>query len=73
MPLDRFILIILAVLAAAGLTIFIGTALVASLQIGNGFGWLIFMPIALVIYIFARVILDRIGNREDDTYDRIEK
>lgn len=71
MPLDKFVLILVAVIAAAGLTVWIGTLVAASLQMPAG--WLVFIPAALIAYVVWRVIADRIGNSEDDHYDRIEK
>ncbi|MBV7379192.1 hypothetical protein [Maritimibacter dapengensis] len=71
MPLDKFVLILVAVIAAAGLTVWIGTLVAASLQMPAG--WLVLIPAALIAYVVWRVIADRIGNSEDDHYDRIEK
>lgn len=73
MPLDRLVLIIVVVIAAAGLTVFLGAFVAANLQFGTGIGWFVVLPIALVLYIIARVILDRVNSSEDDKYDRIEK
>ncbi len=71
MPLDKFVLILVAVIAAAGLTVWVGTLVAASVQMPVG--WLMFIPLALIAYVVWRVIADRIGNREDDHYDGIEK
>jgi len=71
MPLDKFVLILVAVIAAAGLTVWVGTLVAASVQMP--LGWLMFIPLALIAYVVWRVIADRIGNREDDHYDGIEK
>ena len=71
MPLDKFVLILVAVIAAAGLTIWLATLVAAAVQIP--FGWLAAVPVMLVIYVGWRVIADRLGNREDDHYDGIEK
>ena len=69
MPLERLVLLLVCVFAAAGLTIWIGALLVsawpaplpATLAVGS--------LTALVLYIVGRAILERIGNREDDHYD----
>ena len=72
MPLDRLVLIIVIVLAAAGVTVWLGTMVAAAVQIPQ-VGWLIFVPVALVAYIAWRIVADRLGSKEDDRYDRIEK
>lgn len=72
MPLDKLVLILICVIAAAGLTVWIGAMAAAALQM-PGFAWLFVLPAALVGYIVWRVIADRITNSEDDHYDQIEK
>lgn len=72
MPLDKLVLILICVIAAAGVTVWLATLVMAALQIGSA-GWLVFVPAALVGYVVWRVIADRLKNREDDHYDRIEK
>lgn len=72
MPLDKFVLILVIVLAAAALTVTLGSLFLASFTI-PGPGWLIFVPVILVAYIALRVLIDRISNKEDSHYDRIEK
>lgn len=71
MPLDRFVLILVIVIAAAGATVWIGTLIAASAQVPAG--WLSIIPVALIGYVLWRVISDRLRNSEDDRYDRIEK
>lgn len=71
MPLDKFVLILVIVIAAAGATVWIGTLVAASMQMS--FGWLTLIPVVLVATILWRVIAERLSNREDDHYDRIEK
>ncbi|MAM61120.1 hypothetical protein [Maritimibacter sp. UBA3975] len=71
MPLDKFVLILVVVIAAAGLTVWAGTLIAASIQWPAG--WLAVIPAALVGYIVWRVVADRLTNTEDDHYDRIEK
>lgn len=72
MPLDKFVLILVAVIAAAGVTIWIGVTMVASVEIPV-IGWMLFLPAILVGYVVWRVISDRLSNSEDDHYDHIEK
>ena len=72
MPLDKFVLILVVVIAAAGITVWLATLAMAALQLG-GMTWLVFIPAALVGYVAWRVIADRINSSEDDHYDRIEK
>ncbi|TFL17800.1 hypothetical protein [Jannaschia formosa] len=70
MPLDRFVLLIVIVLAAALATVWLG-ALVASAT-AMPLGWLMLIPAALAAFVGWRVIADRLGNAEDDHYDRMK-
>ncbi len=72
MPLDKLVLILVIVVIAAGITVWLGTMAAAAMQLG-GATWAVFVPAALVAYVVWRVIADRVGNREDDHYDNIEK
>jgi len=72
MPLDKFVLIIVVVITAAGVTVWLATLAMAALQMG-GASWLVFIPAALAGYVVWRVISERLKNSEDDHYDRIEK
>jgi len=72
MPLDKFVLILVCVVAAAGLTVWLGTIVAATMQ-APIIGWLVFIPALLIGYVVWRVIQDRLQNKEDDHYDRIEK
>ncbi len=69
MPLDRLVLILVIVLAAAGGTIWVAMLLFSTSQISPLAGVLI----ALGLYVVWRVISERLSNREDDHYDQIEK
>jgi membrane protein implicated in regulation of membrane protease activity len=71
MPLDKFVLILVIVIGAAGMTVWLGALLLASVQVPAG--WLGFIPAVLLAYILWRVIAQRLSNGEDDHYDRIEK
>ena len=72
MPLDRLVLIVVAVVAAAALTVWAGVTLAAAVAFP---GWAIFavIPVGLVLYILVRVIRERVGDEEDDRYDRVER
>ncbi|HBZ44449.1 MAG TPA: hypothetical protein DEO85_10420 [Maritimibacter sp.] len=71
MPLEKFVLILVVVIAAAGLTVWVGTWIAASMQFP--LGWIAIVPIALLAYIAWRVLAERLNNSDDDHYDRIEK
>ncbi len=72
MPLEKIVLIIVSVIAAAGVTVWVGTMLMATLQVPVA-GWLLFIPAMLIGYIVWRVVAERLQNSEDDHYDNIEK
>ncbi len=73
MPLERLMLILVIVLAAAGATIWIAYVV----MIGAGFspmaGLALGVPTALFAYIAWRVIAERVTDREDKHYDGIDK
>lgn len=71
MPLDKFVLILVAVIAAAGVSIWLVGLIFASVSVPGA--WLILVPLALVIYVAWRVIAERLTNKEDDHYDHIQK
>jgi hypothetical protein len=73
MPLDRLVLILVIVLAAAGGTIWVAMLLFSTSQISPLAGVLTALPVALGLYVVWRVISERLSNREDDHYDQIEK
>ncbi|MEO1001400.1 MAG: hypothetical protein AAFW69_12490 [Pseudomonadota bacterium] len=64
MPLERLILILVA-LAAAVWTVLMLVGVLAS----GPFGALLLIPLALVAYVVWRVIADRVGNEEDTYYE----
>ncbi|MEL6681523.1 MAG: hypothetical protein AAFQ09_02625 [Pseudomonadota bacterium] len=72
MPLDRLVLIIVCVLAAAAVTVYVGVAVLASTQMPPLIGFAILSGIAMACDIAWRVISERLGNKEDDHYDRFE-
>ena len=71
MPLDRFVLILVIVIAAAGVTVWLGTLIAVSVEVP--FGWLVLIPAALIAYVVWSVVADRVGNEEEDRYDGIER
>lgn len=68
MDLDRLALI-LAI--AFGILWVVGMTLGA--LIAGPLGWLMTLPLAIVVYLLIAVIRQRLGSREDDHYDAIEK
>lgn len=72
MPLDKFVLIMICVIVAAGLTVWIGAMAAAALQM-PAFAWMFVLPAVLVGFVVWRVIAERWKNAEDDHYDKIEK
>ncbi len=59
MPIKRLILILLAVIAAAGLTIFLAMFLAVNLNVGGAGVWLLILPIAMVMYVGLRTLIAR--------------
>ena len=72
MPLDRFVLIVVSAVAAAGATVWIGAIVLNAFALSPA-GWVLLMPAALVAYVVWRVISERLSNKEDDHYARIER
>ncbi|WGH78184.1 hypothetical protein [Jannaschia ovalis] len=70
MPLDRLVLILVIVVVAAAATVWLGAVIAASFAWEGGLALLI--PAALVAYVVFRVVADRLGNSEDDKYDRMD-
>ena len=74
MPLDRFVLILVAVIAAAGVTVLFGAWVMAALEFPRA-GALALIPLALAAYVAVRVIGDRLKERaaEGDRYEGDER
>ena len=70
MPLDRFVLVLVIVLVAAGVTVWLGAIVAASFAVP--FGLVALLPAALVGFVVLRVVLDRVKNTEDDHYDNMK-
>lgn len=72
MPLDRLILILVIIIAAAGATIWLASIVLVSFGVSGWIGLGFAMPTLLVAYIVWKVIADRMNSTEDDHYDNIE-
>lgn len=72
MKLDKIVLYIVAAIAAFFALFYLAAIALGSLSLGP-YGLLLALPAAVVAYIFYRVIVERLGDREDDHYDRIER
>ena len=70
MPLDKLVLILVCVLVAAGVTLWIAALVISALNVP--FAWFGLVPAALAGYIVYRVIAERVGNAEEDHYDRMD-
>lgn len=70
MPLDRFVLILVCVIAAAGVTVWLAALVAAAFQVPVVATVLV--PIVLAAYVLWRVIAERVGNKEEDHYDRMD-
>jgi len=71
MPLDKFVLLLVLVIAAAAVTVWVAGLALAAIQVP--WAGAVFIPAALVAYVVWRVVADRLRNREDDHYDQIDK
>lgn len=70
MKLDTLVLIIVCVLAGSALTLWLGMMMLAAFSVP--FAALALIPAALVGYVIYRVIAERVGNAEEDHYDRMD-
>lgn len=70
MKLDTFVLILVCVLAGMAVTFWLGMILLAALEIP--FVLIALIPAAVVGYIIFRVVAQRVGNAEEDHYDRMD-
>lgn len=70
MPLDRFVLLVMGVLAAAGATVFLAAWFQTAVQ-APWIGLSLLLPLGLTIYVIARVTGDRLRERaaEGDRYE----
>lgn len=72
MPLDRFVLMLVIVLGAAGVTVLAAVWMSATAML-PWLGISLLLPVGLVAYLLVRVISERLRNRDDDHYDRIDR
>lgn len=70
MPLDKLVLILFCVVTGLGLAVWLAFILAAVIAAPVLF--LLLIPIAVACYILYRVIAERVGNKEDDYYDRMD-
>jgi membrane protein implicated in regulation of membrane protease activity len=73
MPLDRLVLILVIVIAAAGATLWLAAVVASAFSLGSGWPLVALIPAGMLAYVLWRVLADRLRNREDDRYDRIER
>lgn len=72
MPIERLVLIIVCVIAAAGGTIWAVSLLAISTAASPILGIGALSIIALVVYVLWRVISERLNNPDEDHYDNME-
>ena len=72
MPLDRIMLYMVGALALFAAILY-GVALVIGAVSFGPLGILILIPAGIAVYIVQRIIRERLGNREDDYYDSIDR
>ena len=72
MPLDRFVLVVVSVIAAAALTVWAVATFTAVLAF-PGWSMMALIPVALVAYVLVRVIAERVREAPHDRYDRVER
>jgi len=70
MPLDKLVLIVCSVGVAFGVTIWLSVLILAALSVP--FAWLALIPACFAAYVVYRVIAERVGNAEEDHYDRMD-
>ncbi|SHI35866.1 hypothetical protein [Wenxinia saemankumensis] len=69
MPLEKLMLILVAAMVAAGLTIWAAATLVAAFAWPMEAALLSGIPLALVLYVLWRLVAERRSDPEDDRYD----
>ena len=72
MPLERLVLILVVVIAAAAVTVWGATALFASFALSPVAGAAVLSILALAAYIVFRVVSERLNSPDDDHYDNME-
>ncbi len=72
MPLEKLVLILVVVAAAAGATIWIGAALMTGFSINPMVGIGVLSILTLAAYLVFRVVSERLNSPDDDHYDNME-
>lgn len=70
MKLDTLVLIVVCVVATVLVTFWLSMLLLAALQIP--FALIALLPAGIMGYVVYRVIAERVGNAEEDHYDRMK-
>ena len=70
MPLDRLVLILVVVTLAAMVSVWIAAWIAASTAMP--LGWALALPLGAVAYVAWRIVADRLAERRDDPYDRMD-
>ncbi|MEM1364289.1 MAG: hypothetical protein AAGH82_00930 [Pseudomonadota bacterium] len=73
MSLDRIMLILVVLFGGLAAIAWLGTFIFAVGQVNPLLGLVGLAIAGFVIYIAWRVVAERLGNPEDDKYDRMEK
>ncbi|GGL79826.1 hypothetical protein [Wenxinia marina] len=72
MPLERLVLILVLVIAAAGVTVWLASLVVASVALPAWATLGLAIPGALILYIVLRAISERRSDPDDDRYDEVK-
>ncbi len=70
MDLVKFDLIVAVLAIVVGATIWAGTMFLMAFEVP--FFGLLLLPFGIVVFIVLKVVGQRVGNKEEDHYDRIE-
>lgn len=71
MPLDRFVLYLVLGAASVVALVYGGLLLFSALHVGP-LMLVVLVPIGLVVFVFWRVLVERLASREDDHYENID-
>ncbi|MBL4768000.1 MAG: hypothetical protein JKY94_09845 [Rhodobacteraceae bacterium] len=70
MPIDKLILILVCVIGAAGVTVWLSTFILLTVEIPHL--WIGLIPVTLAGYVLWRVISERVNSAEDTHYDEMD-
>lgn len=73
MPLAKFVLILVVVIGAVGLTVAGGALLAGLFEMPAPWAAPAMLPAVAIVYILWRVVADRMTSKDDDNYDRIPR